>query len=104
MDPGNSKFKGSDGVGLVPDVAEVTNLATGESCILVCNTVLSSELRRSYPEHSYVGRAFAFRRGSSQNDRRYKVFQIVEIDVNGKPAHAIDATGPDAIDRAKGKK
>lgn len=110
MDPDNSKFRDKEGVGVLPDVANVLNLETGECQVLICNAVLSSEIQAAYPEHGYVGRCFGIRRGRSQLDKRYKVYEIVEIsrvlDDSGETVavtkeREIDATGADAIDRAK---
>src|SRR5271165_3848301 len=43
MDPANSKFKDvKTGEGVVPDVADVMNLETGELQVLIINAVLGS--------------------------------------------------------------
>ena len=113
MDPDNSKYKDpKTGGGVLPDVADVMNLETGEYQVLIINAVLGSELRRNYPDHAYIGRLFGIVQTKSDVDRRYKVYKIIEIERAGTdPATGrtnkvetvakIDATGQDAIDRAK---
>lgn len=65
-------------------VAPIVDLETGEFMVLICNAVLESELRQSYPDEGYVGKSFAIvrnvaRKDNSGNDRRYKSYRILEL-------------------------
>jgi len=107
MDPDSSKFKDGNGEGAVPEIANVVNLETGEFQVLIINTVLGSELRRAYPDGGYVGRMFAIMQTKSDVDKRYKAYKIIELELDRQApggataTNEIDATGADAIDRAK---
>src|SRR5271167_1835723 len=79
MNPEFSKYKNKAGEGVVPEVADVLNLETGECQTLIVNAVLSSEIQRAYPLGAYVGRLFGIRRGPSELDKRYKVYTIIEV-------------------------
>lgn len=110
MDPENSKFKDAkSGDGVVPEIANVVNLETGEFQVLIINTVLGSELKRAYPDDGYVGKLFAIMQAKSDVDKRYKAYKIIELELDksapggATASNEIDATGPDAIERAKGK-
>jgi hypothetical protein len=91
------------------DLANVIDLLTGELCVLIVNAVLKSELERHYPGEGYIGRKFAIRRANpgGDTDKRYKVYQIIELREKGS-AHegvkAIDGTTREAVDNAKKKK
>lgn len=71
-------------------VADVINLVTGSRQVLIMNTVLEGEMDRNYPDQAYVGRKFAIRShfpsdgeapDGSTRKRRYKVYEIVEIEM-----------------------
>jgi hypothetical protein len=115
MDPENSEFKDANGNGVVPEIIDVVNLETGELQVVIANTVLGSELRRSYPDDSYVGKLFGVQalkpgRGNHGTDKRYAMYKIIELELDetargGATARQeIDATGPDAIERVKAGK
>ena len=107
MDAEHSKYKGKDGEGVVPEVADVMNLETGELQVLIVNTVLGSELKKAYPEDGYVGRLFGVRRARSDIDKRYKQYEIIEIKRRANapreadPVKHIDGTTPEALANAK---
>ena len=65
------------------DLAEVTDLATGELHLLIMNTVLRSELERAYPDQSYVGKSFAIVGGKGVTKdgepAKYKTYKILEL-------------------------
>jgi hypothetical protein len=109
MDPDNSKFKDADGVGNVPDIANVINLSTGEFQVLIINVVLGSELRQSYPNDAYVGKMFGIMQTKSAIDKRFKTYKIIELELDDNaPGGAeavkhIDGESPEAIERAKGR-
>lgn len=110
MDPDNSKFKDpKDGSGVLPDVCNVINLDTGEVQILICNAVMASELRQNYPDDGYVNKMFGIVQTKGEIDKRYKVYKIIELELDeGAPGGAtatktIDADTPEAVERAKHK-
>lgn len=101
-------------------VAEVVNLVTGSHQLLIMNTVLEGELNRNYPDNSYIGKQFAIRShfpndgenaDGTPKKRRYKVYEIVEIEVPKGIAETKDdvkvgetvADGSDPVNRKGGK-
>ena len=64
-------------------VAEVINLETGEHANLICNTVLESNLTETYPGEGYVGKQFKIIQYEKAEGKRYKTFEITEIEWNG---------------------
>lgn len=97
-------------------LCDVVNILTGELQLLIMNAVLESELRRyadkNYENKSFVGRAYGIVgfKDSDETDpdfKRYRTYKIRELRVNNGTVQAepggakIDATGKDAIDRAK---
>ena len=82
-------------------VCDVLNLVTGSHQILIMNTVLEGELDRSYPKAGYVGKSFMIRShfpiDDSGKKRRYKVYEIIEIEMDGntvKTEPVADGTAP----------
>lgn len=74
--------KTTDGNKEPMEIADVTNLATGEVGRLIGNAVVKSELRASFPEDSYVGKMFSFTQGAQKTGRggnKYRSFKIVEL-------------------------
>ena len=61
------------------DVADIVNLETGEESMLVLNTVMLSAITRDGKPTS--GRSFAFRQGSVRADKKYRVVDVVEVEV-----------------------
>lgn len=106
MDPKYSQYKNKDtGEASVPVVADVINLETGEIQILIGNTVMVSELTKKYPDNNYVGRSFGMRRTRSERDRRYRVYDIMEIKPEGtSTAPEYDVEGADAPSKRKARK
>jgi hypothetical protein len=64
-----------------PDLAEVTNLRTGELGQIIVNAVLKSNLEDTYPDAGYVGKSFQIQRLKSiaRGSRTIKMFEILEI-------------------------
>jgi hypothetical protein len=65
-----------------PQVAEVTNLQTGELGQFIVNAVLESNLNESYPDEGYVKKCFSIKQLSLKKGRggySYKTFEILEI-------------------------
>lgn len=115
MDPENSEYKDAAGNGVVPEIIDVVNLETGELQVVIANTVLASELRRSYPDDSYVGKLFGVQtlkpgRGNHGADKRYAMYKIIELEMDkaapggAVPTREIDATTPETIDRVRAEK
>lgn len=57
----------------------VVNLQTGESQVVVCNTVLHETLDSTYPEGSYIGLCFSITKLKKKEDKNYHNFAIIEI-------------------------
>lgn len=60
---------------------DVTDMETGELHILLCNSVLHSELKQAYPDDSYVGKTFEIINTGKLPGRRYFTFSIAEVEV-----------------------
>lgn len=110
MDPENSKYKDpKTGDGVVPDIAHVMNLETGEFQTLIVNAVLGSELRQNYADDGYVGKLFGIVQTKSDLDKRYKTYKIIELEMDeAAPGGAsatkhIDGESAEAVERAKGR-
>ena len=81
-----------------PELAQVTNLATGEQVTIIVNAVLSDLLRDKYPNDGYIGKAFAIMRYRVQG-KDYVLFNVAEIEIEAPPAvPAADASAADAPD------
>jgi hypothetical protein len=72
------------------EIADVTNIETGEVGRLIGNSVIKSELRRTYPDNKYVGLMFEIKQGAgktgSTSGNKYRTFKIVEIRLKGNAA------------------
>jgi hypothetical protein len=64
-----------------PDLAEVTDLRTGQLGQIIVNAVLKSNLTEKYESDSYVGKCFQITRTKSiaRGSRTIKMFEILEI-------------------------
>lgn len=59
-------------------LAEVVNLRTGEQMIMICYTVLITELAKHYPNDGYVGKDFEIRKVAADG-KKYALWSIAEI-------------------------
>ena len=59
-------------------LAEVVNLRTGEQMIMICYTVLITELAKHYPNDGYVGKDFEIRKVVAIG-KKYALWSITEI-------------------------
>lgn len=98
-------------------VCDVVNLVTGEKQLLIMNTALEGDLDRNYADNGYVGKQFLIRShfpndgvnpDGSVKKRRYKVYEIVEIEMEVADAASVEpvakvADGTDPVNR-KGEK
>lgn len=62
-----------------PMMAEVLNLETGELGLIIMNEVLLREVRKRYPDDSYVGKYFGITM-KAVNGKRYKNFVLFELE------------------------
>lgn len=94
-------------------LAEVTDLETNQLHLLIMNTVLESELDRSFPDGGYAGKCFAINRAPKANkdgvvdpETRYKVYTILEIvpPEAEQTAHGSDMTSQVEKNAAKSPK
>jgi hypothetical protein len=81
-----------------PQLAQVVNLETGEIVQIIVGSVLESELKREYPDDSYIGKGFQIQKAKIQG-KRYAAYQIAELELE-EEAPAAEA----APAAAKGKK
>ncbi len=65
-----------------PMLANVTNLETGEECVIIIPSVLQSELTDNYENDTYNGLCFALTKLGKQDGKRYHGFVIIEIEVD----------------------
>lgn len=65
---------------------KVIDLTDGVEKSLVMPAIPRSELTRTYPEHTYVGRDFALMKEGEVQGKRYNAWKIVEIDTSGAVA------------------
>jgi hypothetical protein len=79
------------------EIADVTNLQTGEVGRLIGNSVIKSELRKAYPNDGYVDRYFQITQGAMKTGKtnKYRSFKIVEIKLRSTTpsAHESQAKG-----------
>jgi hypothetical protein len=72
-----------------PHIVMVTNLETGEESTIVTNSILKSELEKTYPSEGYVGLSFAVEKTGSKRSSSgttYSTYQISEIEIQAPPA------------------
>lgn len=60
-------------------VLDGIDLESGEEIMLICNAMMVSALKRAGGE--LIGRSFGFRAGDIKADKKYRVVDVVEIDV-----------------------
>lgn len=82
---------GADGTEMkAPEIAQVQDLIRKIPCQIIVNTVLGLELRKAYPNDSYVGKSFRLAKNNISG-KRYKTFEILEVKM--KDATPAVATG-----------
>lgn len=67
-----------------------TNLETYEIQRVIVDTVLGNELRREYPDGSYVGKCFQIKKHQPQVGKRYATFGIDEVEVSQEDSQKIE--------------
>ena len=80
---GERTRKGTDGAEMAPpNLVDVMDYSDGQEKKVVVNTVLGEELKRTYPEDSYVGLSFEVAKFKpAGGSKRYATFTITEIEV-----------------------
>lgn len=64
-----------------PELFDVLDLLHGDRpCQMIVNTVLGSQLKKTYPGDKYVGKSFKIEKAQLQG-KRYATFSIQEIQV-----------------------
>lgn len=63
-----------------PELAHVIDLTTGEHAQIIIGTVLGAEMRSTYPDNGYVGKAFEIVQHKVQG-KQYATYGITEIEV-----------------------
>lgn len=64
-----------------PTVAHVTDAENGVASQIVCNEVLKSELEKTYPDKSYVGKWFELLKNKKSEGKTYNTFGITELEL-----------------------
>jgi hypothetical protein len=67
-----------------PQLAQVIDLTTGEVVQIIIGSVLESELKREYPNDTYVGKGFSIQKAKIQG-KRYAAYQIAELELEEEP-------------------
>jgi len=65
------------------DVATVTNLEDGSQTVVIMNAAFKSTIVESYPNDTYVNKAFSVTNLGRVAGKRYKAFKVIEIDWKG---------------------
>jgi hypothetical protein len=65
-----------------PELAHVFDLARKIPAQIIINAVLGSELRKAYPNDSYIDKSFRIAKTQVQG-KRYATFEILEIKLKG---------------------
>jgi hypothetical protein len=62
------------------NIANVTELESGEQVQIVCGDVLVKNMSEAYPDESYVGKGFMIEK-SDVAGKRYKAYKIAEVEI-----------------------
>lgn len=68
-----------------PYIAHVVDLETGHASQIICNEVLRTEIDKSFPNDTYVGKAFHIIRNKIAENKKYATFNITEIALVEEP-------------------
>jgi hypothetical protein len=66
------------------DLVRVIDLLTGRPMIYIVSAVVKSTFETEYPDNAYVGKSFAIHKLQKVEGKRYKGFEILEIEDNGE--------------------
>lgn len=66
------------------DLVNVVELHSGRDMQYIVSAIVKSNLIELYPDDSYIDRCFAIRKGETIPGKRYKGFEILEIEDNGE--------------------
>lgn len=67
-------------------LANVVNLETGAPMQYIVGAVLQGTLEEEYPNGGYVGKSFAVLKLPQGDGKRYKNFQVMELETDGEVA------------------
>ncbi len=82
------------------DVAQVTDLDTGDVLVFLLPAVVKKNIVDAFPDNSYVGKCFYIKNmGKRKDGQRYNDFGIAEIDVEAETP-----TAEIVADSSKGRK
>ncbi len=77
-------------------IAEVGDVTTGEAFLLLVPAVVEANIKRSYPDDSYVGCAFSLTKLPKRPGKSYFDFQILQIEVDAAAMQAAAAAAPES--------
>ncbi len=72
------------------ELMDVSNLETYEIQRVIVDTVFGNELRRAYPDGSYVGKYFQIKKYQPQAGKRYAIFGIDEVELSQEDSRKIE--------------
>lgn len=64
------------------DLVDIIELNTNRQMVYIVSAVCKSNLETTYPDHSYVNKSFAIRKGAKVEGKRYRAYEILEIDAD----------------------
>lgn len=65
---------------VIISILRVRELTSNQEMEYVCNSITSSDLKGTYPNHDYVGREFAIQKLGLVPGKNYKAVNVVEIE------------------------
>ena len=89
---GEVKGEKAKGIRSAATLAQVTNMETGEICLIVINQLLKENLNDTYPGNGYVHKVFRVVQHSKEG-KNYKTYSIAEIVVRAEQAVLTTSTG-----------
>lgn len=66
------------------DLVNIQEMVSGRDMQYIVSAIVKSNLEELYPDQSYVEKCFAIRKGETVVGKRYKGYEILEIEDNGE--------------------
>lgn len=67
-------------------LVECVDLTSGSLSLLIVNAVLEGALNEQYPDQSYIGKYFTIIMRPGPEGKRYKTFELFELETDGETA------------------
>ena len=75
------------------ELIDVTDAADGKDKLIVLNKVLRDNLIEQYPVDGYIGKTFAATMGPVPTGKKYKSFQVTEVELETAPTPTMKGKG-----------